>query len=167
MSSRDPQTQTSSSTEGFSDENTKVFSSFDDMHLDMMLLKGIYGYGWENPTTIQQRVVVPMKDGRDIVAQAQSGKGKTGAFTVASLAIIDCEKRFPQVVILSPTRELSDQTYVVTRKLGANLKGLSVAECVGGSPVRECIRILRTGPQIVIGTPGRMRHMLESGELNL
>merc|ERR1719397_2251653 len=108
-----------------------------------------------------------MKDGRDIVAQAQSGKGKTGAFTVASLAIIDCEKRFPQVVILSPTRELSDQTYVVTRKLGANLKGLSVAECVGGSPVRECIRILRTGPQIVIGTPGRMRHMLESGELNL
>lgn len=89
-----------------------------------------------------------MKDGRDIVAQAQSGKGKTGAFTVASLAIIDCEKRFPQVVILSPTRELSDQTYVVTRKLGANLKGLSVAECVGGSPVRECIRILRTGPQV-------------------
>jgi len=168
MSSRGPKTNTSSSTmDGFPDENTKVFSSFDDMHLPMLLLKGIYGYGWENPTTIQERVIVPMKDGRDIVAQAQSGKGKTGAFTVASLSIVDCAKRFPQVVILSPTRELSNQTFEVVRSLGANLEGLSVAECVGGTPVRECIRILRTGPQVVIGTPGRMRHMIESGELNL
>lgn len=68
---------TTPSVEGFPDEDIKIVSSFDDMYLDMLLLKGIYGYGWENPTSIQERVIVPMKEGRDIVAQAQSGKGKT------------------------------------------------------------------------------------------
>jgi translation initiation factor 4A len=153
------------STEGFPDEDSQIVKSFDDMMLPTEVLKGIYRYGWEQPTSIQERVVIPMKDGRDIVAQAQSGKGKTGAFAISSLCIVDCREQHTQVVILSPTRELAAQTFQVVKKLGEDLEGLHVALCVGGTHVRECIDTLRRGPQIVVGTPGRVRHMCERGEL--
>jgi len=158
---------TTPSVEGFPDEDIKIVSSFDDMYLDMLLLKGIYGYGWENPTSIQERVIVPMKEGRDIVAQAQSGKGKTGAFAVASLSIADPTQRVAQVVILSPTRELATQTYDVVSALGANIDGLLLSECVGGTAVRACMEVLRQGPQIVVGTPGRIRHMIRESYLQM
>jgi len=172
MSSRDANLQTSRSiselpSEGFPDEDVKIVSSFDDMFLDMLLLKGIYGYGWEQPTAIQQRVIMPMKDGRDIVAQAQSGKGKTGAFAISALSIIDVKKSTTQVLILSPTRELADQIYHVMTNLGRDMRGLMVTLTVGGTAVRENVRQLQQGPQIVIGTPGRVLHMIERRELVL
>lgn len=163
MISRDENKNTLS--EGFPDEDIQIVSSFDDMNLPMLLLKGIYGYGWERPTPIQERVIVPMIEGRDIVAQAQSGKGKTGAFAISSLSIVDCSKKQTQVVILSPTRELAAQTFSVVEQIGRDLNGLFVASCVGGNHVRDCVRALRQGPQIVVGTPGRVRHMCERGEL--
>jgi translation initiation factor 4A len=163
MISRDENNNTLS--EGFPDEDIQIVSSFDDMNLPMLLLKGIYGYGWERPTPIQERVIVPMIEGRDIVAQAQSGKGKTGAFAISSLSIVDCSKRQTQVVILSPTRELASQTFSVVAQIGRDLNDLLVASCVGGTHVRDCVRSLRQGPQIVVGTPGRVRHMCEKGEL--
>jgi len=172
MSSRDANLPTSRSnselpSEGFPDEDVQIVSSFDDMYLDMLLLKGIYGYGWEEPTAIQQRIIMPMKDGRDIVAQAQSGKGKTGAFAIASLSIVDVKKSTTQVLILSPTRELADQSHRVMENLGRDLQGLDITLTVGGTPVRENIRQLQRGPQIVIGTPGRVLHMIEKGHLDL
>jgi len=168
MSTRHAQNkETSPSSAGFKDEDIKIVSSFDEMYLDMKLLKGIYGYGWEKPTDIQQRIVVPMKNGKDIVAQAQSGRGKTGAFAIASLSIANCSKRAAQVVILSPTRELASQTFDVMSKLGRDIVGLTVALCVGGTAVRECAQLLKTGAQIVVGTPGRVRHMIERGDLQL
>jgi len=171
MSSRDANLQPSRSTElpsaGFPDEDVQIVSSFDDMFLDMLLLKGIYGYGWEEPTAIQQRVIMPMKDGRDIVAQAQSGKGKTGAFAISALSIVDVKKQKTQVLILSPTRELSEQIHNVMTHLGKDMAGLMVTLTVGGTAVRDNIRQLRQGPQIVIGTPGRVLHMIENGELVL
>jgi len=168
MSTRDVKNQKPSpSSAGFIDEEIKIVSSFDDMHLGMKLLKGIYGYGWEKPTDIQQKIVVPMKNGKDIVAQAQSGRGKTGAFAIASLSIADCSKRTAQVVVLSPTRELASQTFDVMSKLGLDMVGLTVALCVGGTAVRDCAQLLRSGAQIVVGTPGRVRHMIERGDLQL
>jgi len=172
MSSRNANLPTSRSnselpSEGFPDESVQIVSSFDDMYLDMLLLKGIYGYGWEEPTAIQQRIIMPMKDGRDIVAQAQSGKGKTGAFAIASLSIVDVKKPVTQVLILSPTRELADQSHGVMENLGRDLQGLQITLTVGGTPVRENIRELQRGPQIVIGTPGRVLHMIEKGYLDL
>jgi len=164
MNSRGANEQTRS--QSFKDD-TAIVSSFDDMFLETTLLKGIYGYGWEDPTAIQQRTVVPMKDGRDVVAQAQSGKGKTGAFAIASLSIQDSKQQVSQVVILSPTRELAEQTYEVVSKLGRDMDGLHCILCVGGTSVRDCIRQLRQGPQIVVGTPGRIRHMAEQGELRM
>jgi len=168
MSTRDVKTQKHSpSSAGFTDEEIKIVSSFDDMHLGMKLLKGIYGYGWEKPTDIQQKIVVPMKNGKDIVAQAQSGRGKTGAFAIASLSIVNCSKKAAQVVILSPTRELASQTFDVMSKIGLDMVDLTVALCVGGTAVRDCARLLRSGAQIVVGTPGRVRHMIERGDLQL
>jgi len=108
-----------------------------------------------------------MKDGRDIVAQAQSGKGKTGAFAISALSIVDVKKHTTQVLILSPTRELSDQIFHVLENLGKDLAGLMVTLTVGGTPVRENISQLRQGPQVVIGTPGRVYHMVQKGELVL
>lgn len=162
MSSRDATAETSPS--GFLDEqDVQTYSSFDDMHLDWALLKGIYGYGWESPTLIQQKTIVQMKDGRDIVAQEQSGKGKTGAFAIAALSIVDCSIRQTQVLILSPTRELTLQTLDVLDNISRNMEGFLVASCVGGTAVRDCIASLRQGPQIVVGTPGRVKHMIDRG----
>jgi len=165
MSSRDANLPSRSNSElpseGFPDEDVQIVSSFDDMYLNMSLLKGIYGYGWEEPTAIQQRVIMPMKDGRDIVAQAQSGKGKTGAFAISALSIVDVKKPKTQVLILSPTRELADQTHHVITNLGKDMPGLMSALSVGGTAVRDNMRQLRQGPQVVIGTPGRVLHMIE------
>jgi len=172
MSSRDANLHNSRSveeqpSEGFPDEELSIVKSFDDMHLDMMLLKGIYGYGWENPTAIQQRVIMPMKDGRDILAQAQSGKGKTGAFAISALSIADQQYANTQVLILSPTRELAQQTYNVIRDISRDLKLLEIVLSVGGTNVRDNIRELQKGPQIVVGTPGRIGHMIQRGALVL
>jgi len=163
MSSRDANNQTST---GFPEE-IQITSSFDDMSLDMQLLRGIYGYGWEEPTGIQQRTIVPMKDGRDILAQAQSGKGKTGAFTVASLSIADASLRQTHVLILAPTRELAMQSREVAENLSINMDGMSVALCIGGTRVKDNVRELQRNPAIVVGTPGRINHMIQNGALEM
>lgn len=139
----------------------EVIESFDDMRLAEDLLRGIYCYGWENPTPIQQRAILPMVEGRDIIAQAQSGTGKTGAFGTAALQIVDKTLMEPQILILSPTRELADQTHEVLVNLNA-YRGLQFCRCVGGVRVRDNINDLRNA-QIVIGTPGRVLHMLNEG----
>ena len=100
------------------------FESWDDkcVNLDRKLLRGIYSYGFEKPSPIQKRAVIPMTLGRDVIAQAQSGTGKTGAFTVSALQLVDHTKKETQAIILSPTRELSRQTYDVLCSLSALLK---------------------------------------------
>merc|ERR1719166_647693 len=102
MSSRSA-TTTNNSNNGFTEEsnNLELVSSFDDFFLDEKILRGIYAFGWENPTPIQQRAIKPMMDGRDTLAQAQSGTGKTGAFSVGSLSIVDPSSRVAQVLVLS------------------------------------------------------------------
>merc|ERR1719166_346805 len=101
MSSRSA-TTTNNSNNGFTEEsnNLELVSSFDDFFLDEKILRGIYANGWEQPTPIQQRAIKPMMDGRDTLAQAQSGTGKTGAFSVGALAAVDAADCSAQVLIL-------------------------------------------------------------------
>jgi len=137
----------------------KVVTSFDDMHLKDDLLRGIYAYGFEKPSAIQQRGIMPILAGHDTIAQAQSGTGKTATFSIAVLQSVILTLRATQALILAPTRELAQQIQKVVRALGDFLNVSSHA-CIGGTLVKDDIATLRHGVQIVVGTPGRVFDMV-------
>jgi translation initiation factor 4A len=155
-------------TTGGSDESReiKVCNSFDDMDLKENLLRGIYAYGFEKPSAIQARGILPIISGFDTIAQAQSGTGKTATFSVATLQKIDHNKLFCQALILAPTRELAQQICKVIQSLGDFLD-VTCHACIGGTLVRDDIRALQQGQQIVVGTPGRVYDMIERRALSL
>ncbi len=134
--------------------------SFDEMGLPMELLRGIYAYGFEKPSAIQQRAIKPLMDGRDTIAQAQSGTGKTAAFGIGTLASIDCSDPRTQAIILAPTRELATQTHKVIMGLGDYCTGFTSQVCVGGLAVREDMSKLQRGVHVVAGTPGRVLDLI-------
>jgi translation initiation factor 4A len=146
----------------------KEFNDFEDMQLSENLLRGIYGYGFEKPSKIQQKAIVPIvSTSRDVIAQAQSGTGKTGAFTIPMLQKVDPNGKYLQGIILSPTRELSEQIFKVLLNFGIHLE-LNIHAFYGGNNVKEDIYILKNEKvQIVVGTPGRMFHMIQEGFLNI
>jgi len=144
----------------------QVVDSFDAMNLHDDLLRGIYAYGFERPSAIQQRGIMPILAGHDTIAQAQSGTGKTATFSVSVLQLIDLKTRDTQALILAPTRELAQQIQEVARALGDYLK-VTTHACVGGTLVRDDINILRQGVQLVVGTPGRVFDMINRGVLDL
>jgi len=137
-----------------------VCDSFDDMDLAEGLLRGIYSYGYEKPSAIQQRGILPVADGRDTLGQAQSGTGKTATFIVGALQRIDFDKSVCQALVLAPTRELALQTHRVAVALGDYL-GLRCHVCIGGTARRDDVARLREGQHMVIGTPGRVYDLLE------
>jgi translation initiation factor 4A len=146
---------------------TSIVTSFDDMGLNMDLLRGIYSRGFEKPSAIQQRGIVPLINGNDIVAQAQSGTGKTATFSIGSLQRINLDVKGCQILILSPTRDLSQQTFRRIGAFGTYMKGLTLRCCVGGTAVKEDVFYLTQGIHVVVGTPGRIKHMISSGVLAL
>jgi len=137
----------------------EITETFDDMELREDLLRGIYAYGFEKPSAIQQKAVKPMMLGRDVIAQAQSGTGKTATFAVGTLQKIDLQKKFCQALILAPTRELAQQIQKVVIALGDYMQAKCHA-CIGGTNVRDDIRSLEAGVHIVVGTPGRVYDMI-------
>ncbi|GFU30500.1 eukaryotic initiation factor 4A-II [Nephila pilipes] len=137
----------------------QVVDNFDDMNLREELLRGIYAYGFEKPSAIQQRAIMPCIQGFDSIAQAQSGTGKTATFSIAILQKIDTTLRECQALILAPTRELAQQIQKVVIALGDYLNALCHA-CIGGTNVREDIRKLELGVHVVVGTPGRVYDMI-------
>jgi len=137
----------------------EVIDSFDAMGLVEPLLRGIYAYGFEKPSAIQQRAIKPLMSGRDTIAQAQSGTGKTAAFTVGVLQQVDLTDPGTQALILAPTRELALQIQKVVIALGDYLK-VACHACVGGTSVREDMAALERGVHIVVGTPGRVFDMI-------
>ena len=143
-----------------------AISSFDDMELPESLLRGIYAHGFEKPTAIQQRGIKAVMSGRDLIAQAQSGTGKTGAFAIGSLACINSKLHGCQALILAPTRELAKQHKRSITSL-AEYMGITCHACVGGKSVRDDIRVLRQGAHIVSGTPGRIHDMIHRGVLRV
>ena len=137
----------------------QVCENFDDMNLKEELLRGIYAYGFEKPSAIQQRAIVPCIKGMDVIAQAQSGTGKTATFSIAILEKIDTALRETQALILAPTRELAQQIQKVVMSLG-DYMGAQCHACIGGTSVKEDMRKLDHGQHIVVGTPGRVFDMI-------
>lgn len=139
----------------------EVHETFDVMMLRDELLRGIYAYGFEKPSAIQQRAIIPMVMGRDTIAQAQSGMGKTATFVIGILQNIDTTVRKVQALILAPTRELAQQIKKVVDALGDYMK-LYSHTCIGGTVVNDDIRIFQNEtPHVVVGTPGRVYDMIQ------
>jgi translation initiation factor 4A len=137
----------------------QVCETFDDMGLDENLLRGIFAYGFEKPSAIQQRGTMPLIKGRDTIAQAQSGTGKTAAFSIGCLQRVDVSEKDCQALLLAPTRELAQQIQKVVLALGDYMQ-ITCHACIGGTNVREDIRKLESGQQVVVGTPGRVHDMI-------
>lgn len=146
---------------------TTKLNSWEDLNCDMNLLRGIYSYGFEEPSSIQKQAILPMLSKRDIIAQAQSGTGKTGAFTIGTLGQIDTSNKNIQAIILTPTRELSKQTHTVLTELGKLMNGLKVTLLVGGTSIDDDIVELKKRPQIIVGCPGRINDMVRRKRVSL
>ena len=143
----------------------KVYDTFESMNLPEKLLRGIFAYGYERPSDIQTKAIVPLKDGRDVLAQARSGTGKTATFCVGSMCRIDPAVKKMQVLILVHTRELAQQIRSVATSLGEYL-GISAYSATGGTPLRDDLRAIEKGVHIVIGTPGRIYDLMSRKALN-
>jgi len=152
---------------GDSGKELPVFESFDDMDLKETLLRGVYAYGFVKPSYIQQRGIRPVVEGKDTIAQAQSGTGKTGCFAIATLDRIDPAVPFAQAVILAPTRELAIQNQLVVAAMSQYMESLTSHHFIGGTSVRQDIQIAREGCQVVVGTPGRVNDLLNRGALKI
>ncbi|PWA14783.1 hypothetical protein CCH79_00014475 [Gambusia affinis] len=138
----------------------QIVDSFDEMNLREALLRGIYAYGFEKPSAIQQRAIIPCIKGYDVIAQAQSGTGKTATFAISILQQIDVEMKATQALVLAPTRELAQQIQKVVLALG-DYMGASCYACIGGTNIRSEVQKLQAeAPHIVVGTPGRVFDML-------
>ena len=140
--------------------------TFDELNLKPDLLRGIYGYGFEKPSIIQQKAILPIIQGNDVIAQAQSGTGKTAAFAIGTLQLVDPEKDEIQCLILSPTRELAHQTSIVYQFLGEYLK-VKVSLLIGGTRVGTDIDKLKEGPQVLVGSPGRVLDLIKRKKITL
>lgn len=139
--------------------------SFDDLEISDNVLRGIYSYGFENPSKIQHASIPIIKKGKDVIAQAQSGTGKTGAFVIGCLEKLIPENKETQVLIISPTRELAIQTMNVVSEIGKYIEGLTALDVIGGTNVSQCRSALDKLPQIIVGTPGRVLDMINRKSL--
>merc|ERR1711976_805543 len=140
-------------------EDVEVTNTFDALSLKEDLLRGVYAYGFERPSAVQQRAILPILKGRDVIVQSQSGTGKTCVFCLGALQTVDSREREPQVLFLSPTRELAEQSQKVCLALGDYLN-VQVHCCIGGKRVTDDIHTFESGAHIVSGTPGRVYHMI-------
>lgn len=143
-------------------QEIKSWDEFEELQTEKIdLLRGIYSYGFEKPSPIQKKAIKPLMEGRDIIAQAQSGTGKTGCFTVGTLYRIDPTKNTVQAMILAPTRELSRQILGVIESISSSMKGVKCQLLVGGTSTEsDKDNLLIEKPQIVIGCPGRIHDMM-------
>jgi translation initiation factor 4A len=142
------------------------------------LKRGILGYGFETPSPIQKKTLFPILSGRDVIAQAQSGTGKTGAFVIGMLARLDWKQATTQALIISPTHELATQTTQVVKELSKYLYPTQsdnkysdtknhIHTLVGGTNISEDLRILKTLPKVVVGCTGKILHMIQKNALIL
>ena len=138
--------------------------SFDSLNIKENILRGVYAYGFEKPSAIQIKAIPEIIKGIDIIAQAQSGTGKTGAFVIGSLCNIDTEIKKTQVIIILPTHELVNQVATVASEM-CSYTDIQVCRVVGGTNIRESIRDLERNPEIIVGSPGRILDMINRNYL--
>lgn len=145
----------------------KEFNKWEDLEeLDSNLLRGIYAYGFDKPSTIQQKSVLSLFDRKDMIAQAQSGTGKTGAFSVGVLQNIDTSVNKVQAIILAPTRELAKQIHDVVSGLAVFMKTFKIQLLVGGTSTEQDITTLKNEtPHVIVGCPGRVHDMIRRNHI--
>jgi translation initiation factor 4A len=157
---------TSKSTESLSEleetlDPSFVINNWEDLNVHEDILRSIYAYGFEKPSPIQMKAVVPIIKGHDVIAQAQSGTGKTATFAIGALAHVNLEEQTTQVLMLAPTRELATQIERVVNGLSKMMNSLRTQLIIGGGSVEDdASAIKRNVPHIIIGCPGRVYDMM-------
>jgi len=147
--------------------SVEEINNWDELEIDVNLLRGIYSYGFEKPSPIQRKAIKPIIDKKDIIAQAQSGTGKTATFTIGALSQVNVNDNKTQILVLSPTRELSKQTANVMYGIGSMMNGLKVQTLVGGTSIDEDSATLRKNiPHVITGCPGRVYDMIRRNCIN-
>lgn len=142
-------------------DEVKVVNRWDEYDLKTDLLRGIYANGFEEPSQIQKTAILPIIEKRDVIAQAPSGTGKTGTFTIASLERVDIESNTTQILMLAPTHELVTQIAGVVSQISNFMEGLRVKTLIGGTSVADDAFELRNNvPHVVVGSVGRVADMI-------
>ena len=151
------------------DKNVEIeINTFEELELNNDLLRGIYSYGFERPSPIQKLAIRPLIERRDILAQAQSGTGKTATFAIGSLSIVKTDDNFTQVLVLSPTKELSIQSSNVFKSLGDQMKNLRVQTLYGGQNMEDFGNndfSKRIHPHVICGCTGRVLDMMQRNRI--
>ncbi len=140
---------------------------FSDLGLSEPILKAVNQAGYETPSPIQAQSIVPLLEGRDLLGQAQTGTGKTAAFSLPLLSRIDVKAKTPQMLVLAPTRELAIQVAEAIQSYAKHMKGLHVLPIYGGQSVGIQLRQLQRNPQVIVGTPGRILDHIRRRTLKL
>jgi translation initiation factor 4A len=145
----------------------KIFNTWDDFNLDTNILRGIYSYGFEKPSPIQSKAIDPIRNGNDVIAQAQSGTGKTAAFSIGALSRIIISEKTTQALIMAPTHELAQQISDVIFNLSMMMEGIKIKTIIGGSSIFEDANEMRENPpHIIVGCPGRVYDMIRRRHIN-
>ena len=148
-------------------DSSYEINTWDDLELSPDLLRGIYAYGFENPSPIQKKAIKPIVMRRDVIAQAQSGTGKTATFTIGALSNVDVAINSTQALVLSPTKELTIQTAKVFEGIGSMTKGLRVQCAYGGAAVEEGSSFSsKSVPHVICGCPGRVFDMMRRDRIS-
>ena len=150
-----------------SDAATEPALRFSDLALAESLITGLAAIGYETPSPIQARTIPPLLEGRDLLGQAQTGTGKTAAFALPILTMLDLSLAAPQALVLAPTRELAIQVAEAFQKYAGNMPGFHVVPIYGGQSYTPQLKALKRGAQVVVGTPGRVVDHIKRGTLRL
>ena len=148
-------------------ENQTIQMTFADLALPQPLLDAVNEMGFVSPSPIQQATIPHLLEGRDVLGMAQTGSGKTAAFSLPLLAQIDPARRYPQMLVMAPTRELAIQVADACEQFAQNMKGIRVVTVYGGQRYDIQLRALKQGSQVVVGTPGRILDHIRRGTLDL
>ncbi|NVC95744.1 DEAD/DEAH box helicase [Vibrio natriegens] len=140
---------------------------FSDLSLNDSILSALDGMGFVSPTPIQAAAIPHLLEGADALGKAQTGTGKTAAFSLPLLNKLDLNQRKPQAIVLAPTRELAIQVAAEMKNLGKNIKGLKVLEIYGGASIVDQMRALKNGAHVIVGTPGRVQDLINRERLYL
>lgn len=146
---------------------TETKLTFGDLGLPEFILSAVSELGFETPSPIQQACIPHLLNGRDVLGMAQTGSGKTAAFSLPLLAQIDVEQRHPQMLVMAPTRELAIQVADACEQFTKHARGVRVVTVYGGQRYDIQLRALKQGAQVVVGTPGRILDHIRRGTLDL
>jgi superfamily II DNA/RNA helicase len=148
-------------------DSSLEIQSWDELDLNPDILRGIFAYGFEKPSPIQKKAIKPLMLGKDVCAQAQSGTGKTATFTIGALSNVNTSINQTQVLVLSPTKELTIQTAKVFESIGSMMNKLRVQQLFGGSIIEDNGSFSdKNIPHVICGCPGRVFDMMRRDRIN-